>query len=330
MARHLSQAQPRRALDAAAIGAVLRRAARADPPWLHFEVARRMGERLSVIRLQPAWLIDWWGFTGAGAAALVAAYPKARRIVVEPTLELAERSRAASQSPWWSAQRWRSAGVEVILDVDDAPGLLISRNPRDLPHPPNPSSVPNLPEGAPLIWSNMMLHAHADPPALFARWHRLLQTDGFVMFSCLGPGTLVELRRLYARLGWPTPMAEFVDMHDLGDMLVQAGFADPVLDQETLTLHWASAQDLLAELRSLGANAAPARFAGLRTPRWRERLLRELESLAGPDGRLRLSFEVAYGHAFKAPPRLRADAPTTVSLADMRAMVRSRNTAGKT
>ena len=333
MARQSSQAeaQTRRALDGAAIRAVLRRAVRAEPPWLHLEVARRMGERLRVIRLQPQWLIDWWGFTGAGASALASAYPKARRTVVEPTLELAERSRAAAQSPWWSAQRWRGAGVEVVHDVAHAPaGLPNPLNPQNPRSPQSVPSVPSVPEGAPLIWSNMMLHAHADPPALFARWHGLLQLEGFVMFSCLGPGTLLELRRLYARLGWPTPAAEFVDMHDLGDMLVHAGFADPVLDQETLTLHWASAQDLLAELRGLGANAAPARFAGLRTPRWRSRLLRELESLAGPDGRLRLSFEVAYGHAFKAPPRVRADAPTTVSLADMRAMVRSRNTAGKT
>jgi malonyl-CoA O-methyltransferase len=172
-----------------------------------------------------------------------------------------------------------------------------------------------------------MLHAQRDPPALFARWHELLQTDGFVMFSCLGPGTLAELRGLYARLGWPAPAADFVDMHDLGDMLVHAGFADPVLDQETLTLHWASAHALLLELRTLGTNAAPGRFAGLRTPRWRERLLHELESLAGPDGRLRLSFEVAYGHAFKAAPRVRSGEPTTLSLDAMRAMVRSRSTA---
>jgi malonyl-CoA O-methyltransferase len=319
----------RRALDAAAVGAALRRAARSEPPWLHLEVARRMGERLSVIRLQPQWLIDWWGFTGAGASPLAAAYPKARRVVVEPTLALAERSRAAAQSPWWSARRWRGASVEVLVDEGGTPALPIGENPGDPAPAPRPLSRSTIPESAPLVWANMMLHAHADPPALFARWHRLLQTDGFVMFSCLGPGTLLELRRLYARLGWPTPAAEFVDMHDLGDMLVHAGFADPVLDQETLTLHWASAQDLLAELRSLGANAAPGRFAGLRTPRWRERLLRELESLAGPDGRLRLSFEVAYGHAFKAPPRVRTGEPTTVSLADMRAMVRSRNTAGK-
>ncbi len=94
-------------------------------------------------------------------------------------------------------------------------------------------------------------------------------------------------------------------MHDLGDMLVQAGFADPVMDQETITLTWDSPQALLAELRSLGGNASPLRCAGLRTPRWRARLLRPWNERAGADGRLALAFEVVYGHAFKAAPRPR-------------------------
>ena len=112
-------------------------------------------------------------------------------------------------------------------------------------------------------------------------------------------------------------------MHDLGDMLVQAGFADPVMDQETLTLTWENPRALLAELRSLGGNASPTRWPGLRTPRWRERLHAALQSLAGLDGRLRLSFEIVYGHAFKAPPRAPLSSGTAVSLEDMRAMVRA-------
>jgi malonyl-CoA O-methyltransferase len=169
----------------------------------------------------------------------------------------------------------------------------------------------------------MMLHAVADPPALFERWQQALRIDGFVMFSCLGPGTLRELRAVYDRLGWGPPTQGFIDMHDLGDMLVHSGFADPVMDQEVLSLRWDSPQAVLTELRGLGGNAAPRRLAGLRTPRWRERLLAELEGLRGPDGKIALSFEVAYGHAFKAAPRVRPGEQTTVSLDDMRAMVRS-------
>ena len=140
--------------------------------------------------------------------------------------------------------------------------------------------------------------------------------------------SLQGLRDAYARQQWPAPCAPFVDMHDLGDMLVHAGFADPVMDQETLTLRWSDPQALLAELRGLGGNTAPDRMEGLRTPRWQAQLVRELESIAAPDGSIGLSFEVAYGHAFKAAPRLRAGEATTVSLEDMRAMVRSSH--GKT
>lgn len=296
----------RRDLDAAAVERVLQRIAHADQaPWLHGEVARRMAERLSVIRLKPHTLIDWWGFSGAGGSALDTAYPNARRLVVEPNAALRERSRAAAQRPWWRAGPWRGPNVEVC--------------PLDAP----------VPGGAQLVWANMMLHAEMDPPALFQRWHALLDVDGFVMFSCLGPGTLGELRGLYARMGWGAPAAAFVDMHDLGDMLVHAGFSDPVLDQETLTLHWADPHALLAELRALGANAAPDRHAGLRTPQWRARLIDELAALAGADGRLRLSFEVAYGHAFKAAPRVRAGEATSISLQDMRTLVRAQRSGSR-
>jgi len=297
--RPSADAQPAvRALDQAAVDAALRRMARqAQPPWLHAEVARRMTQRLGIVKLQPETVLEWWGHTGASGALLAAAYPKARRIVVEPNDALAQRSRAEAQAPWWSARRWARA-TEVRRD-DPAPGA------------------------AQLLWANMMLHAAADPTALLARWQRLLAADGFVMFSCLGPDTLRELRALYRRLGWPAATPEFVDMHDLGDMLVQAGFADPVMDQETLTLTWESPQALLAELRSLGGNASPVRWSGLRTPRWREHLHAALESLAGPDGRLQLSFEIVYGHAFKAPPRAPLSSETAVSLEDMRAMVRA-------
>jgi malonyl-CoA O-methyltransferase len=289
-----------RGLDPVAVAAVLRRlAAAAEPPWLHREVARRMAERLAIVRLQPERVLDWWSHLGAGAAVLERAYPAAQRIAVEPTAALVERSRAAARRPWWSAQRWSGAAPSVIAEGEA------------------------LPDGVQLVWANMMLHAVADPPALFARWHEALAVDGFVMFSCLGPGTLRELRSLYARLGWPAPTPAFVDMHDLGDMLVRAGFADPVMDQETITLQWADAPALLAELRGLGGNAAPRRFAGLRTPRWHARLLAALGSLADADGRPALGFEVAYGHAFRAAPRARPGAPTTVSLEAMRAMVRS-------
>ena len=292
-----------RRLDGVAVRAVLRRLARApEPPWLHGEIGRRMGEKLAIVLWRPERVIDWWSTFGAGAGLLAAAYPTARHLRVEPDEVWAQRSRARAQKPWWSAARWSGAAVTVATEAD------------------------KIDPGVGLIWANMMLHAVVDPVALIERWHELLQVNGFVMFSCLGPGTLRELRAVYSRLGWPAPTPGFVDMHDLGDMLVHAGFADPVMDQETLTLRWRSAKALLAELRTLGGNTAPDRAQGLCTPRWRELLLRELQTLAAPDGSIGLSFEVAYGHAFKAAPRFRTLEPTVVSLDDMRTMVRAGRT----
>ena len=291
-----------RGLDAVAVGATLRRLARQDePPWLHREIAVRMAERLALIRLQPARVIDWWGWLGAGREGLARAYPKAEHVIVEPDAAWRARSEAASHRPWWNARRWQSPAPRVIAESDP------------------------LPAAAQLVWANMMLHAVVDPPALFARWQRALDVDGFVMFSCLGPGTLRELRSLYERLGWGPPTPAFVDMHDLGDMLVQAGFADPVMDQEVITLQWGHAAALLAELRSLGGNASPRRHAGLRTPRWRASLLSELTAMADAQGRISMSFEVAYGHAFRAAPRARVSDVTNVPLDDMRALIRGRN-----
>jgi malonyl-CoA O-methyltransferase len=289
----------RRRLDAAAVAAALRRLARSsEAPWLHREVARRMGERLEPIRLEPARVLDWWAGPGGGATILRERYPKARIVSVEPDAAWLQQRALAKRKPRWPFGRDANVDLRSAADSDAALGT------------------------AQLVWANMMLPGVVDPPALLARWHGLLAVDGVVAFSCLGPGSLRELRELYAELGWPSPAADFIDMHDLGDMLVAAGFAEPVLDQETLTLSWPSAEALLLELRQLGGNAAPDRFAGLRTPTWRRRLVAALGRRAGADGRIAMSFEVAYGHGFKAAPRARIDAPVEVSLEAMRAMVR--------
>ncbi len=295
-----------RVIDPLAVRAQLRRLLRRPQPdqgaapWLHAEVARRMAQRLLLIRLRPSQIIEWWGALGGSDDLLTEAYPDASRIVVEPDAAWSEATRARRKLPWWSARRWSIGGGNVIVDEVQA-----------LPA-----------DASQLVWANMVLHAVSDPPRLLQRWHDALQVDGFLMFSCLGPDSLKQLRALYGVLGWGPIGVDFVDMHDFGDMLVQAGFADPVMDQETLTLTWATAADLLAELRGLGGNVAPARFRGLRTPGWRRNLELALEQLRGPDGRLQLSFEVAYGHAFKAAPRRATAANTTVSLDEMRQLIR--------
>jgi malonyl-CoA O-methyltransferase len=286
-----------RGLDPAGVDAALRRAVRRDePPWLHAEVARRLGERLDPLRDKPRRILDWGAGPGGGEAALRERQPQAEIVAVEPDERWLERRARLDRRPWWAIGRAKPATPVTVAATDAGLGR------------------------ADLVWANMVLHGVVDPPTLFARWHGLLAVGGVAAFSCLGPGTLRELRDLYAARGWPPPTPAFIDMHDLGDMLVGAGFADPVVDQETLTLTWADPEAALAELRQLGGNASPDRFVGLRTPAWRSRLLAGLAERASADGRIALTFEVAYGHGFKTAPRVGAG-EVSVSLDDMRAMV---------
>ena len=286
-------------LDATAATRQIARLARQPAaPWLHADIARRMAERLAVIRMQPRTVLNWWGFLGDSFDALHQAYPQAVQIWVEPSQALLDRASERVRRPWWSAMLRRAPKVEVLLEQDLTPGA------------------------AQMLWANMMLHLCADIPAVLKRWHSALAVDGFVMFSCLGPDSLRELRPIYLNMGWGAPLQDWVDMHDIGDLLGQAGFADPVMDQEHIVLTWGDAQTLLADLRSLGGNLAPARFEGLRGRQWREALLKALESLRGADGRLRLTLELVYGHAFKPQPRLAMSPETSFSLDQMRAMVR--------
>jgi malonyl-CoA O-methyltransferase len=280
-----------------------RLAAQPEAPWLHGEVARRMGERLSIVKQVPRHVFDWWSELGAGAAALAQAYPKATVTgVLRPESSAPHPGPAEAASPaaapaW---RRWLGLG---------------SGGPRAIAQ----SAVP--PGQAQLVWSNMSLHWAEDAPTLMREWQRALVVDGFLMFTTLGPGTLVVLRDLYRGHAWGTPYAPWTDMHDLGDMLVEAGFADPVMDQEMLRLTFSSPRAALDELRTLGMNTDAARFAGLRTPRWRERLLAALGAQVDAQGRVVLEFEVVYGHAFKPVPRAKVAEQTQVGLDDMKAML---------
>lgn len=272
--------------------ALQRHLARATTAWLHEEVARRMAERLALLRRPPQRILDWGCPSGASAAQLRQHAPQAERIALD---EQGQPLRD-DPAPGW-LQRWLPARRAAAA----------------------------APAPADLLWANMQLHWVDDLPARLQQWQAALAVDGLLMFSCFGPDTLRELRSLYAQAGWGTPASDWLDMHDLGDALVQAGFADPVMDMERLTLTWDSAAALLAELRTLGANTAPQRFAGLRTPRWREALQQALTTdLQGPDGRLRLTFEIVYGHALRPAPRAAMGAETRVSLDAMREMARRR------
>ncbi len=280
------------------------RAAPSAAPWLHEEVARRMEDRLQWIRLQPKAWAHWEPVRGGlqAQALLRKRYPDAECFLMEPQparAALAGQNAKDGVAPWWTPGRWTGGAVRTGMPPDGSVQML---------------------------WANMALHMSADPQTLIARWHRALDTDGFLMFSCLGPDSLRELRSLYQALGWPAPGHDFTDMHDWGDMLVHAGFAEPVMDMERIALTYESPARLLADLRELGRNLHPARFPALRGRRWEKQLEAALtQHLADPaeDGRLKLTFEIIYGHALKPKPRVKLAAESAVSLRDMRQMLRN-------
>lgn len=267
----------------------------ADSPWLHQEAASRMAERLSFIKRQPALVLDWSPDSPQSSGPLVRACPQAQ------VRHVREAEPAVVPASWWR----RLAGLDA----------------RELWMTPAAAAG----QQAQLLWSNMGLHLEPDVLALMRQWRAVMAADSFVMFTTLGPGSLAGIRSLYAEWGWGEPHAPFTDMHDLGDMLVEAGFADPVMDQEILTLHYATPEALLKELREMGMNLSPGRFAGLRSRAWLAEFKSALSRQADANGRISLQMELVYGHAFRAAdrgPTLSAD--TRIPLDDMKLMLRKR------
>lgn len=266
----------------------------AASPWLNEEVARRMEERLQWIKLKPAQWAHWAPLRGGLQAheLLVKRYPAASCFVVENAPVQVHTASKALNKAWWQPRRWMGSPVRFETPPDGS---------------------------VQMVWANMALHMASDPQALISQWQRALSVDGFVMFSCLGPDTLHELRYLYQSLGWTPPAHDFTDMHDWGDMLVAAGFAEPVMDMERITLTFQSPQRLLEELRGLGRNLHIARFPGLRGRQWHEKLLKGLENMP-----LQLTFEVIYGHAFRPTSKLNMRTETVLSLSQMREALNQR------
>jgi malonyl-CoA O-methyltransferase len=228
----------------------------------------------------------------------------------------------------WTNWSWRRGGTPShpalavpFLQKLKSFGLGLSRSPL---HQPAELSQD-------LIWSNMQLHMEASPKRMIEAWHAALKTDGFVMFSLLGPDTLIELRAAYARRGWPAPLHTLTDMHDWGDRLVQHGFAEPVMDMERLTLTFASPERALQELRGLGRNLHPERLGegaapqGLLGKAWRGELLAALQECRHTDGHIALTFELIYGHAIKPKPRIQLAAHSAISLREMREMLHAQH-----
>ena len=259
-----------------------RRAPLDDAQFLYGEISNRMLHRLGYIRVKPGKLLDAGCGAGHAIEPLRVHYPEMEYTGLDasPALLKVARKRFQSKPGLWQRLRNKPMLPVEFIEADMA-------------------ATPLPPESQDLVWSNMALHWHPAPHDVLTEWRRILKPGALVMFSSLGPGSFAELRTAVQQAGLETATPPYVDMHDFGDMLVQLGFSDPVMDQEIITLTYRSAEKLLEDVRLLGGNPNPERRPGLPGRAWRQRLLDALEAQRGMDGVIKLSLEVAYGHAWR-------------------------------
>jgi malonyl-CoA O-methyltransferase len=265
-------AQVRRAFDRAA--PTYERSA-----WVAREVERRMADKLQYLKIAPKRVLDAGSGAGSAHALLRARYPAAD--IVELDLSLAMLRRARSQrrlGERLSALRRGPARYWVCADF---------------------SRIPLGHAAVELVWSNLALAWSPEPLATLGELRRVLAPGGAMMFSTYGPDTLKELRDAFGAADAAAHVDSFIDMHDLGDMLVAAGFDAPVMEMERLAVAYADVDALARDLKSSGQTAASAaRRRGLTTPRAWSRM-RERYEAQRSDGRLPVTVEVVYGHAWR-------------------------------
>jgi malonyl-CoA O-methyltransferase len=288
----IDKAAARRAFDAAADGydavAVLQR-----------EIGKRMLERLDYIRLTPKRVLDLGCGTGATLDHLAKRYRRAEVIGLDFARGML--SHARRRGHWLNRPRLICADAEQMPLADDSVDLVFSN--------------------ATLQWVN-------DLDATFRDLLRVLRPGGLVLFSTFGPDTLRELRAAWAAVDRDEHVSPFLDMHDIGDALVRARFADPVMDVERMTLTYADIRGLMRDLKQLGAhNALAGRSRGL-TGRRRLAALTEAYEQQRRDGRLPATYEVVHGHAWvtaKAQQQFATDDGVAIPL---EAVARRRSAAG--
>lgn len=246
---------------------------------LQHEVSRRSLERLDFIRLQPRRILDAGCGTGNAWRGLASRYPGSRLIALDLAPGMLRQARACAP---WHQRLLRRLPAPVCGDLEHLPLKSGSMD---------------------LLWSNLALQWTNALPQAFAEMRRVLAPGGLCMFTTFGPDTLKELRAAQAGTDSHVHGSGFIDMHDIGDLLVQAGFADPVIDMELFTLTYDSVKAVMRDLQSIGAhNAARDRPPGLSGKSWFAAVEHNYEQWRRDD-RLPATFEVIYGHAWCPQPR---------------------------
>lgn len=262
------------------------------------EVGNRLLERFDVMRIAPAAILDVGCGPGTHTAALAARFPEAMVTAVDHAPAMVVRALPPAGG---LLARWTGLGKRPRIR-----GLVSDMGALPLPR-----------EHADVLWSNFALQWANALPSLFAEWNRVLKVGGVIMFTAPGPDTLIELRRALTLAGETADarVQRFTDLHDIGDMLIHSGFADPVMDMEVITLEYATSAALWRDIKAQGAvNAMQTRPRGLLTPRRLRAIEAALDSARKPGGPIRISIEVIYGHAWKVAPKKTAEGHGIVRL----------------
>lgn len=267
--------------------------------FLYREMARRMGERLEMLRIEPRQILDAGCGLGADRPLLSHRYPEAQWLGVD-----------SSQAMLMAGRRADLAAIGFFRRL-----LNQGRGARSMRVGADLNALPVCSQSIDFIWSNAALHWLDDLPETFQEFNRVLRVGGLLMFSLFGPDTLKELRQATQMVASAMRIdrtQSFVDMHDVGDMLVNSGFSDPVMDMETLTLTYTDPWQALRELKKMGSSVATYFVpSGLTHKGFWDRVIAQWPQ--NSDGLYTLTFELVQGHAWKMAPKQHADGRAVVN-----------------
>lgn len=252
---------------------------------LHREAGQRLFERLQYMQLDPALVVDLGAGTGNCARLLEKHYPHAHVLALDFTPAMLHEARRARRR-WFSRCHFAAAEATRLPLRDGVVDL---------------------------VFSNLMLPWCSELSAVFAESARVLRPGGLLLFSTLGPGTLQELRAAWSDIDRHAHVRFQPDMHDVGDALVRASFAAPVMDRENLCMTYRAFDALLRDLKDTGArNSLVERRRGL-TSRGVFATLAASYERHRRHGVLPATFELVFGHAWKALPGARPQDGSTVA-----------------
>jgi malonyl-CoA O-methyltransferase len=242
--------------------------------FIHLEIRDRLLERLKIVDMHPETIVDLGAGTCQGVSGLATAFPNQHVIAVD------------------FAEQMLAAGTPAIGSAN------VSRVCADA------RALPFTERSIDLIFSNLVFHHCPNPGAAFAEARRALGFPGLLTFTMLGQDSLIELRKAWATVDRFSHISDFMDMHHVGDALIQAGFTEPVVDVEILTITYDSLAKLMKDLRETGSiNATAARNRALSGREAWRKLGDAYEQYRNENNRLPVTLEIIYGLAWSGETR---------------------------